>query len=33
MKQVDKQNRISGPGLETSDVPGVTAGGGKWPAR
>ena len=25
--------RLSGPGTEAADVPGVMAGGGKWPSR
>ncbi len=33
MKEVHKQKRLSGPGMDTSDIPGVTAGGGKWPSR
>ena len=33
MKEVNKVPRLSGPGLETVDVPGVTALGGKWPGR
>ncbi len=33
MKEVNKQKRLSGPGMETADTPGVTAGGGKWPSR
>ena len=33
LKEVKKVKRLSGAGLDTSDVPGVTAGGGKWPGR
>jgi len=33
LKEVKKVKRLSGVGLETSEVPGVTAGGGKWPTR
>lgn len=33
VKEVRKVTRLSGPGLETSEVPGVTASGGKWPHR
>ena len=28
-----KVKRLSGPGLDTEDVPGVMQGGGKWPER
>lgn len=33
MKEVKKVKRISGKGTEVADTPGITAGGGKWPAR
>ncbi|ESN98288.1 hypothetical protein HELRODRAFT_193031 [Helobdella robusta] len=33
MKKIKKVTRLSGPGMETEEVPGVTASGGKWPAR
>lgn len=33
MKEVNGVPRLAGPGLETMDVPGVTAMGGKWPGR
>ena len=33
IKQVKGEQRLTGPGAEASDVPGVTAGGGKWPQR
>ncbi|KAK3610691.1 hypothetical protein CHS0354_028079 [Potamilus streckersoni] len=33
VKEVNKIKRLSGPGLETKDVPGVMEGGGKWPVR
>lgn len=33
VKEVQKVQRLTGPGAEYSDVPGVTAGGGKWPER
>lgn len=33
IKQVDGINRLSGPGFETNDIPGVMQGGGKWPFR
>jgi len=26
-------NRLSGPGLETQDIPGLLSGGGRWPGR
>ena len=26
-------NRLSGPGLEAKDFPGMMQGGGKWPGR
>ena len=33
VKEVKRVKRLTGPGAEAADVPGVTAGGGKWPAR
>ncbi|CAH1795509.1 unnamed protein product [Owenia fusiformis] len=33
VKEVNRVKRLSGPGLETADIPGVMQGGGKWPAR
>ena len=33
IKSVNGVNRISGEGLEASDVPGMLGGGGKWPGR
>ncbi|XP_019620268.1 PREDICTED: marginal zone B- and B1-cell-specific protein-like [Branchiostoma belcheri] len=33
IKEVDGLKRLSGPGLETKEVPGVMQGGGKWPYR
>lgn len=33
VKEVKKVTRLSGPGLETADIPGITASGGKWPRR
>ena len=33
IKEVKKVKRLSGPGLDTEDVPGVMQGGGKWPQR
>ena len=33
IKEVNKIKRLSGPGLDTADVPGVMQGGGKWPER
>ena len=33
MKEVQKKHRLSGEGLPTADIPGITAGGGRWPAR
>lgn len=33
IKEVEGINRLSGPGFETNDVPGVMQGGGKWPFR
>ncbi|XP_071952860.1 marginal zone B- and B1-cell-specific protein-like [Antedon mediterranea] len=33
VKEIKGIPRLSGPGLETADVPGVMAGGGKWPGR
>lgn len=33
IKEVDGINRLSGPGFETNDIPGVMQGGGKWPFR
>ena len=31
LKQVEGENRLSGPGLHASKVPGILMGGGKWP--
>ncbi|XP_070544672.1 marginal zone B- and B1-cell-specific protein-like [Ptychodera flava] len=31
LKEIEGVKRLSGPGLETKDVPGVMQGGGKWP--
>nr|XP_039270181.1 marginal zone B- and B1-cell-specific protein-like [Styela clava] len=33
IKEVEGVNRLSGPGFETSDIPGIMQGGGKWPFR
>ncbi|ELU07451.1 hypothetical protein CAPTEDRAFT_226465 [Capitella teleta] len=33
IKEIKKVKRLSGPGMEHFETPGVTAGGGKWPAR
>ncbi|XP_046359843.1 marginal zone B- and B1-cell-specific protein-like [Haliotis rufescens] len=33
VKDIKGVKRLSGPGLETADVPGVMQGGGKWPGR
>ncbi|XP_019637267.1 PREDICTED: marginal zone B- and B1-cell-specific protein-like [Branchiostoma belcheri] len=33
VKDVEGVKRLSGPGLETKEVPGVTASGHKWPQR
>nr|XP_042908390.1 marginal zone B- and B1-cell-specific protein isoform X2 [Parasteatoda tepidariorum] len=33
VKQVDGLNRLSGPGLETQGVMGMTQMGGRWPHR
>lgn len=33
VKEVKGKKRLSGPGLETKDVPGIMQGGGKWPNR
>ncbi|WAQ97552.1 MZB1-like protein [Mya arenaria] len=33
VKEVKKVKRLSGPGLETAESPGIMAGGGKWPER
>ncbi|XP_041363243.1 marginal zone B- and B1-cell-specific protein-like [Gigantopelta aegis] len=33
VKEVNGRKRLSGPGLETKDIPGVMQGGGKWPYR
>ncbi|XP_077999365.1 marginal zone B- and B1-cell-specific protein-like [Glandiceps talaboti] len=33
LKEIDGVKRLSGPGLDTKDVPGVMQGGGKWPHR
>ncbi|XP_064594860.1 marginal zone B- and B1-cell-specific protein-like [Liolophura sinensis] len=33
VKEVNKVMRLSGPGLETNGLPGVTQSGGKWPHR
>ncbi|XP_035204578.1 marginal zone B- and B1-cell-specific protein-like [Stegodyphus dumicola] len=33
VKQVDNMNRLSGPGLETEHVMGMTQMGGRWPHR
>ncbi|KAL4240186.1 Marginal zone B [Mactra antiquata] len=33
VKEVRKVKRLSGPGLEAADEPGIMAGGGRWPAR
>ena len=32
-KEIKKVRRLSGPGMDTATIPGVTAGGGKWPSR
>ena len=33
LKEVKGVNRLSGPGMETQDSPGMLSGGGKWPGR
>ncbi|XP_045214186.1 marginal zone B- and B1-cell-specific protein-like [Mercenaria mercenaria] len=33
VKEVKKVKRLSGPGLEAEDSPGIMQGGGKWPER
>ena len=33
IKTVKGINRLSGPGLEAKDFPGMMQGGGKWPGR
>eukprot|EP00658_Telonema_sp_P-2_P022260 TRINITY_DN18897_c0_g1_i4.p2 TRINITY_DN18897_c0_g1~~TRINITY_DN18897_c0_g1_i4.p2 ORF type:complete len:175 (+),score=43.94 TRINITY_DN18897_c0_g1_i4:193-717(+) len=33
VKAVNGRNRLSGPGLESSDKPGILMGGSKWPGR
>lgn len=33
VKEVDGVKRLSGPGLETADVPGLMQGGGPWSIR
>ncbi|XP_002737512.1 marginal zone B- and B1-cell-specific protein-like [Saccoglossus kowalevskii] len=33
VKEIEGVKRLSGPGLETSEVPGIMQGGGKWPYR
>lgn len=33
IKTVKGVNRLSGPGLEAKDFPGMMQGGGKWPGR
>ena len=33
LKTVHGVNRLSGPGLEAKDFPGMMQGGGKWPGR
>jgi hypothetical protein len=33
IKAVNGRNRLSGPGLTASDLPGVIMGGSKWPRR
>ena len=33
VKTINGKNRLNGPGLDTSDVPGIISGGGKWPGR
>lgn len=33
MKAVDGKNMLSGPGLPAENIPGMMAGGGKWPHR
>jgi len=33
IKSVKGINRLSGPGLETQDFPGLLSGGGRWPGR
>ncbi|XP_033738265.1 marginal zone B- and B1-cell-specific protein-like [Pecten maximus] len=33
IKEVDGRKRLSGPGLETADIPGIMQGGGRWPNR
>lgn len=33
LKDVEGVHRLTGPGLEADDLPGVVSGGGKWPKR
>lgn len=33
IKEIDKVKRLSGPGTDAADQPGVMQGGGKWPGR
>ncbi|XP_060084966.1 marginal zone B- and B1-cell-specific protein-like [Ylistrum balloti] len=33
IKDVDGKKRLSGPGLDTADIPGIMQGGGRWPNR
>jgi hypothetical protein len=33
VKEVKKVKRLSGPGLEAEESPGIMQGGGKWPER
>ncbi|XP_033643734.1 marginal zone B- and B1-cell-specific protein-like [Asterias rubens] len=33
IKEIKGVKRLSGPGLDTKDVPGIMQGGGKWPGR
>jgi len=33
VKEVKNQKRLTGPGLDAKDFPGIIAGGGKWPNR
>ena len=33
LKTYNGENRLSGPGLEAADEPGMMQGGGRWPYR
>lgn len=33
VKEINKVKRLSGPGLDSADTPGIMQGGGRWPNR